>query len=786
MFSVVDAVVLRALPFEHAERIVAVGERQATSPGGDPLAVSGVAPQNYVDWAAQQDVFDSIAAIAFGTSTLRLPGGPPEDINVVRVTSEFFDVLGVRLSIGRPFTAANEVDGRDRVVILSDRLWRDRFGADAGIPGRTIPLADGNYEVIGVMPAHITYPFGAGSSDALWVPYVVPPTERIRQPGSKRASLQSIARLKAGISLVQAQAHMNQVAEALERAHPVWNKDSRVGVRPLLDHVVGANTRSWMLMLLGAVAIVMLIACANVANLLLTRGAAREREVTVRAALGAGRWRLVRQFMAESVLLAAGGTILALLVSWWGIGMLRSFMLDGVPRATTIALDLRVFLLAVGLSLLTALVCGTVPAIQFSKPNLSESLKEGAHAVGLSRRRRLLRNTFVVGEIALALVLLVASALLVGSFATLVRINPGFDPAGVLAVRITPYVGPANSAPHSSYAPVAAFDRILEELERQPNVVRVAAIFGGSPLSNSSSITSFRVPGRAIENDNGISVRLVTPDYHRTLEIPLKKGRLLDSSDRAGSMNVVVINEAAARKYFGADDPIGGTVILNSDTRVVVGVVGDVHQRSLEMQPREEAYAPVAQKLNANGGLVFWTSSGDLVVRTSGDPYAVLPAVKSAVLAVLPDVPVRAATTFDERFAGQVAERRRLMIVVGLFGALGLIIVAVGLYGVMSFMVTERRREIGVRMALGASRRRIVAMVLARVVFLMSAGLLTGGVAAWLLGSYARAFLFRLEPTDERAFLAAAFTLSLAALVAGLIPAKRAAKVDPLVALRAE
>ncbi len=339
----------------------------APEPGRDPLSLSSAAPQNYMDWAAQQQVFESIAAIAGSAFTLREPGAEPEDLRVQRVTAGFFDVLRVQPVYGRAFTRENEVEGRDRIVVLSDGLWRRRFGADPNIVGRTIPLEGGAYEVVGVMPPDFQYPVGSLRPTDLWVPYVVPPDERIRNKGSFSMYLQTIARLKPGVSVSQAQAQMDQIAVAIQQANPEWNKDKLVGVRPLIDHLVGASTKSWMLMLLGAVAIVLVIACANVANLLLARASAREREVGIRAALGAGRWRLIRQLMVESLVLSTAGTIIATVLAWWAVQVLRTAMPEGVPRVTAIAVDLRVLAATAGLAILTGLLFGIFPALQLSR-----------------------------------------------------------------------------------------------------------------------------------------------------------------------------------------------------------------------------------------------------------------------------------------------------------------------------------------------------------------------------------------------------------------------------------
>jgi putative ABC transport system permease protein len=784
IFSVVDAVVLRALPFDEHDRLVAAGERRAAgsrsgSNTREPDALGFVAPQNYMDWAAQQRVFDSIAAIASGWLTLREPGGEPESLVPQRVTAQFFDVLRVPPAIGRVFAAENEVSGRDRVAVLSDAFWRRRFGGDPQIVGRSIPLDDlergeGRYEVLGVMPPGFAYPVGVSRPTDIWIPYVVPADQRIRNPGSRSIYLQVIARLKPGVSLTAAQAQMDQIAAALETANPQWNKDSRIGVRPLIDHVVGSSTKSWMLMLLGSVGIVLLIACANVANLLLARATAREREIGIRAALGASRSRLVRQLMIESLVLSILGTLCAIVIGWWAVEVLRNAMPESLPRVTAIALNMRVLAAAAGLSLITAVLFGAVPALQSSRPDVSTTLKGGGRSSASVTRQRL-RAGLVIAEVALAVVLLVGAAVFIGSFVSVMRIDLGFNPKNVLTAQISPpfqfrsvVVRPTNRAP--------AFAEIVERIRRNPGVLNTS--MGAVPLSGNIISTSVTIPGKLdLTAGESIAATRVTPDYHNALKIPLRRGRLFQPTDRQGAPLVAIINDSAANKYFPGEDPIGRSIGLGGDARTIVGIVGDVHQSSFEMAPGTEAYIPMEQTS---------VVGSELVIRTSGNPYDALPQVKAAVFTVLPDVPLRNIRTMEELIAMRVAQRKVSMLLLGLFGLLGLVISAIGIYGVMAYLVSQREREIGVRMALGATRANVMRMVLLNAGMLVLSGLILGGVGAWYLSAAARTFLFSIEATDPRAFAAAFLLLALAAFVASAIPARRAASVDPMVALRAE
>ena len=766
VFSVVDTVVLRALPFDEHHRLVAVGERRLTRASA---RLFSVAPQNFMDWRERQRAFDGLAAIASASFTLQEPGAAPEELLAQRVSSDFFDVLHVAPLMGRAFSVDEEIDGRHRVAIISHGLWQRRFGGVPDIVGTAMPLEGSRYEVVGVMPPRFSYPVASDSPTDVWVPLVFPEDERIRNPRRSSSYLQTIGRLREGTSLEQASTQMDQIALALEQEHPAWNKDRRVGVLPLHDHLIGDRTRSWMLLLLGAVAFVLLIACANVANLMLVRATVREREMAIRASLGATRVRLVRQLLVESLLLAAAGAALGLVLAWWGVQVLRGSMPENIPRVASIALDLRVLGVAVAMAVVTGLAFGLVPALQSSRPDLTTGLKAGTRGATAGAARQRLRSGLVIAEIALAVVLLHGAGLFIVSFMKLMRVDPGFDPDGVLTASVF-----LRAAPSALDRGGQALVDIVSRVRAIPDVRYASAISGTMPLSRAVMTTRIAIPGRTVD-DNRLIFSRVTADYHRAMRIPLRRGRYIDDSDRDGTTPVVLINEVASQQYFPKEDPIGKTVDL-SGTRRIIGVVGNV-RLTLDGDVAAEAYVPLAQSR---------TLGGQLVIRTAGAPLRILPAVRAAVYSVLPDVPVHAAQTMEELMGRRVAQRRLSMLLLTLFGFLGLVIAAVGIYGLMAYVVAQRTHEIGVRMALGATWVSIITMVVGKAAWLAAVGLTVGGVGAWFASSTAEAFLFQLEPTDGRVFAGALVVLTACVLAASALPARRATKIDPMVALRAE
>ena len=780
VFSVVDAIVLRALPFDEHDRLVAIGERRSGMPGP---GIGSIAPQNFLDWRAQQEVFEALAGFATGSFTLQEPGREPEELRVMRVSSEFFDVLRTPPMLGRGFLPENEIEGRHRVAVISYGFWQSRFGGSPDAVGKSIPLEGTSYQIAGVAPIDFSYPVSAEKPTQIWVPLVVPAGERVRNPARFSSYLQGIARLKAGVSLDRAAAQMNQIALALESEHPEWNKDRRIGVRPLYDHIVGDSTRSWMLLLLGAVALVLLIACANIANLMLARASTRTQEMSVRAAIGASRWRIARQFLIDGLILSLAGTAAGVLLAGWGVQILRGAMPETIPRVASIAVDLRVLGAAAVAAAITALVFGIFPALQFSRVNLAGRLKDGGRGASAGRVQRRVRGGLVVLEIALAVVLLVGAGLFIASFVRLMDVDPGFDPRRVLTARV--YV---RDEPGSVDRGSPALADIVNRVRQLPGVAHAAAMSGNMPFFGGISSSSMALPARPAERRT-VLVSHVTADYHRAMRIPLRSGRFIEDSDGAGSAPVALINEAMAATFFPGEDPLRRTVPDSSPgqrgERAIVGVVADV-RRGLETtingQVSEgrifpEVYVPLPQ------GRRF---GGELVIRTTGEPLAILPGVRAAVYAVLPDVPLRDVRTLEDVVSRATAQRRLSMLLLSAFGALGLVIAALGVYALMAYLAAQRTHEIGVRMALGATRGHVMTMFLRHSATLAFIGLALGAAGAWSLSSTAEAFLFQIEPTDWRVFTATLVVLALCAVTAGAIPARRAARVDPLVALRYE
>ncbi len=777
IFSVVDAVVLRGLPFDQHDRLGVMmmtdTRKKAT------FAERSETPQTYLDWREMQQPFQALTAIAGTQLRLKTDGSEPADARVQRVTPEFFPVLRVAPILGRAFTPGDEVEGRHRVAILTHGFWQRRFGGAPDVIGKTIDLNESSYEIVGVMPQTFSYPVGSDRPSELLVPVTFPAQDRIKGD-SHNYNYTIVGRLKDGVSFDQATEQMKRLSEQLDEKDPKWTPGRRPRVITLHESLVG-KVRGWMLMLLGAVVLVLLIACANVANLMLVRATGRSREMGIRAALGASPWRLMRGLLVEGVVLALGGAVLGVALASAGIRILRAWLPAGLPRVASIGMDERVLVTAIAAAVLTVLFFGIVPALQSGRPDLVGSLKEGGRSATAGGRAQRLRSALVVAEVALAVILLVGAGLFTGSFVRLMRVDPGFDYHNVLALNIGLRLPAGQKFDEAFRLRNQQYtQQVLDVVSRVPGAQMVGTVNGGTPLTGSWSRTDVELPGRGKLETEGdeIDRRSVTPNYLQLLRIPLRKGRYLSDDDREGSIPVVVINQAAADRYWPGQEALGQRVTFNKVERTVVGIVGNIHHLGPEIAPRQEAYIPAVQDQ-------YFGSM--LVIRTAGHPMAVLPAVKNAIWTVNKEQRFTAdSITLEDYLDRLIAQRRFNMAVLGLFGVLGLVIAAVGIYGVMAYVVAQRTNEIGVRMALGATRGNVVTMVLRRAGALMAFGLLIGGLGAWYLSAGLKTFLFEVQPNYAGIFAAALAVLACAGLLASALPARRAATVDPLIALRSE
>jgi predicted permease len=775
IFSVVDAVVLRGLPFDEHDRLAVVLEhdpRRPTTFGGGTTT-----PQMYLDWRREQKAFEYLGAVGGWGVRLRNERGEPDQARAMRVSSEFFPVLRVAPILGRAFAPEDEILGRHRVVILSHGFWKRQFGGSSDAIGKTLELDEEPWEVIGVMLAGFSYPVASDRPTELYAPIAFSDDQKIRG-NTRNYNWTVIGRLRDGATIEQAHEQMNALAAALDEQYPKWSPGRRARVIPLQEHLVG-RVRGWMLMLLGAVGLVLLIACTNVANLLLARATARRREIAIRATLGAGRGRLIRGLLVESVVLSLFGAAIGIVLAYGGVQVLRAWLPPGLPRVAAIAIDLRVLAAAIGAAVITGVAFGIVPALQSSRPDLAEALKESSRASTQGVGGHRLRSALVIAEVTLAVLLLVGAGLFIGSFAKLMQVDPGFDYRDVLTAEVyVPIQGLGFREALKRGGPYA--QQVLEAVSQIPGVEMAAGVSGGLPLQGNWSRTSVSLPGIGElkgENDT-IDRRTVTPNYLQLIRVPLRRGRHLNGDDREGSQPVLVINEAAAQKYWPGEDALGKRIIISNQERMVVGIVGNIRHLGPEKPVRQEAYIPLAQDQ---------VIGIHLVMRTRGDPLQAFPAVKAAIWRVNPNQRITAETITLEGYMDRlIAERRFLMALLALFGLLGLVIAAAGVYGVMAYVVAQRTNEIGVRMALGATPANILQMVLRRAMALTVAGLMLGAAAAWYLSASVRTFLFEIEPNDPRIFALAVLTLALVGLAASVVPARRAARVDPVIALRQE
>jgi putative ABC transport system permease protein len=780
IFSVVNAVVLRPLPYAEPERLMTLWE---TMPGSDQRSV---APGNFVDWRTQNKTFQGLAATFYANFNLT-SDGEPDRIDGATITSNFMSVLGASAQLGRTFQSEDDEHQDRSLVLISDGLWRRRFGADQNVVGRTITIDETSHTIVGVMGRGFQFP----ERSDLWVlgrNRGAVPTSLISQAPKNdwvherdAHFIRVIGRLKPGVTLSQAQSDIAGIANRLEQEFPQTNGGLGSSIVPLHTQVVG-EVRGVLFILLGAVGFVLLIACTNVANLMLARATQRDREIAIRTAVGASRLRLVRQLLTESLLLSLVGGLAGLLVSLWAVGLFIKLSPGDIPRLNEASVDLRLLGFTLLVSLLTGVGFGLLPAFQATRTNLNTALKEGGTKSSEGRQRRGARNILVVTEIALAQVLLVGAALLAISYVRVTQINPGFNPDRVLTAKIAPS---AKKYPDSR-SRSAFYATVLEHLQTLPGVESAGMVMS-LPLTGSSMNRGFRVEGRpSPKSDENVTMdfQIVSPGYFSTLEIPVKQGRGLTDTDTGTSERVIVINSAMARQYWPNEDPVGkrlaiGESAKDTSWRTIVGVVADNRHASLSEMPVPTAFISYRQDLES------WPRMG-FVIKAKTDAASLTSAVRKELAAIDRSQPVYAVEPMEKLLQTSVAQRRFVMLLLGSLSAIALALAMVGVYGVISFSVSERTQEIGIRMALGARAADVLRMVLGQAMRVTLVGIVIGLGAAFALTRLLSSLLFEVSPTDLRTFSIVAALLGAVALFACYIPARRATKVDPLVALRYE
>ena len=761
IFSVVNGVLLRPLPYHAPDELVTI-LHDGTSP---------VAPANYFDLKQQSQSFESMAAAQMWGPNLT-GRDQPENLRGLQLSADMFHLLGVNPIVGRTFSNGEDQPGKERVVVLGHGLWQRRFGSDKNIVGQQLTLDGNSYTVIGVMPLQFQFaPFWATQTE-LWVPLNL----AARANDRRGQSLRVFGRLKPGVTREQAQAEVATIFNRLEQQHPDSNKGLALSVVSLHEKVVG-KTRTALLILLGAVGFVLLIACANVANLMMTRAAARQKEIALRTALGASRGRIIQQLLTESVLLAIVGGVCGLGLGILGVQMLARLGPENLPRMQSIAIDGYVLGFTVGLSLLTGILFGLAPVLQTRKAGLNAALKEGGRGTTDAGRRSLGRRLLVVSEVALALMLLIGGGLLVRSFLRLVSVDPGFDSRNLLTATVSLAGSEHKTGPQRA----AFFSQLLPRVESLPGVQSVSAI-NHLPLAGDLWTLGFTIEGRPAllqGESQGAVYRIIRPHYFKTMGTTLMSGRDFTERDNDKSPGVVIINQALARRYFANESPLGKRITVGDDgVREIVGVTKDTMQGEWTADAKPEAFLPHLQSPSPRGLT--------LVVRSSSDPLAIVGSVQNAVWAIDKNLPVSEIRTMDDVVSDAVGPQRFNTILLGLFSAVALVLAMVGIYGVLSDSVSARTHEIGVRMALGAQASNVLGMIVRQGMALVGIGIAIGLVGAYLLTQLLSTLLYEVSTTDRTTFIAIPVALAIVALGACLVPARRATKVDPLVALRYE
>ena len=769
IFSVINALILNPLNLADADRVVALWRtaRDKRDKG----------PSSYLDlqeWRAQSSSFETIAG--YKPNPFTMLGGQAEQVQGMRVTANFLSLLKVNPVLGRDFQVEEEKRGSKRVVIISNQFWQTRLRGDASAVGKEVTLDGKPFTVIGVLPRDFEFPLARRSTELLTT--VAGEEGNLEERGA--LVFITLGRLKQGVTLAQAQAELNNLSGNLEQQYPQYWRNTTAYLIPAGEEIVGPEIRRGLWVLLGAVIFLLLIACTNVSNLLLVRASVRQRELALRVALGAGTWRILRQWLTESLLLASLAAAMGVLFATWGLKLIKFYGAGQLPRLHEVQIDLPVLTFTVVVSILTAIVFTLLPALKASRPDINEVLKAGAKSATSSSS--LWRDSLVVAEVALGLVLLIGAGLMMRSFASLTNVHPGFDPQNVLTARIT-LSGPAYEDPDARKRYV---NQTIERLKALPGV-ESAALVAPMPFSGAEIGGDFKIEGQNAEpgREPVANVRNVTPEYFQTIRIPLLKGRYFSEQDQRGDAGVAIVNETFARRYFTNDDPLGkrikelGVNQNEGDPKQyeIVGVVGDVHHNSLIRSATPELYLPHQQN--------SWPW-GNFLVRTTNDPATLTRSFTDTIRATHKTVPVTRIRPLTEAISDTISQPRFYALLFGLFGATGLLLTLTGIYSVISYTVSNHTREIGIRMALGAQGRDVLKLIVGKGLVLTSIGIGIGLLGAFGITRVMQTLLFGVSATDWVTFTAVAMLLALVGLLATAIPARRATKVDPLVALRYE
>ncbi|HVG32962.1 MAG TPA: ABC transporter permease [Pyrinomonadaceae bacterium] len=769
IFSCVNALLLHPFSFANQERLMVVWER--IPEGG--IRRGSVAPGNFVDWRDQNRVFEQMAAFSQRAFNLT-EGGEPERVSGARVTPGFFTVLGVKPLQGRTFTEEEGQLGHEQVAVIKQSLWERRFASDPNIIGRQIMIDGKSYTVVGVLAPDFNFPLNGGE---IWTSLAFDPKD-LADRGSHY--LQTLALLKPGISKAQAQAEIDTISRQAQQQYPETNT-GRTGLVEGLDETYTRGSRIYLIVLMGAVVFVLLIACANVANLLLVRATSRQKEIAVRMALGGSRWRLIRQLLTESILLSTIGGILGLLFSVWGIEFIRGGMPPGftqfIPGWDKLHLDTSVLLFTLVITLLTGAVFGLAPALQATRLNLNEALKESGKGTSSGASRNRLRSILVVAEVALSLVLLVGAGLMIRSFVHLISSNLGVNPENVLTMELSISRLKYPDEQHR----VNFYEQLIGRVQNLPGVQKAAAI-NYVPMGRSNTSSFFRIADQPAPPKGKLPLadfQVVTNQYFEAIGTPLLQGRTFTDQDKKGSTRVLIINDRLAKRYFPAGDALGKRLIFSDEDGPVeiVGVAADVKNEDLEDEPNLTVYAPFAQQ-------PWWSMA--LVVRTNAEPTQITSAVRNEVRAMDQELPIYNVKTMQQVIDETVSPKRLATYMLGFFAFAALILAAIGIYAVMAYSVTSRTHEIGIRMALGAQPRDIIRLIVGHGLFLTLIGVVLGLLGAFGLTRVMTEMLSGVTATDPLTFIALPLVLSAIALLACLIPARRATKVDPMIALRYE